>query len=124
MRRYKFGPGKMIRLGGIFWKKIGTKTRAGLNQRAVYLNSMTPNGVFVQVPLGVNKFQSSALRSLTTEFNDLDKTFQSSIKRALTQGSGMCVRTFCPFFVFSHSVVLRLHNFPSSARNNIWRRPQ
>ena len=108
-----------------FEKKIGPETWAGLNQRAVYLNSMTSVGVFVQVPVGVNDFQSSALRSLTAEFNDLTKISQSSLKQASTQGSATCVCTFGPGICFiSHSVVLRLRNFPSSARNNIWRRPQ
>ena len=75
MRRYKFRPGEMIRLSCIFWKKIGPEARACCNQRALYLNSMTPDGIFVQVPVGVNNFQSSALRSLTAVFNDLAMIF-------------------------------------------------
>ena len=96
MRRFRFRQGEISRLGGIFWRRSGPEARACWNEKAAYLNSLHPDGVFVRVPRGIKDFMTSALRSVTAELTELAKCFRSALLRAPSKGSNSCVRSFGP----------------------------
>ena len=106
MRRFRFRQGEISRLGGIFWRRSGPEARACWNERAAYLNSLHPDGVFVRVPRGIKYFMTSAVWYVTAELTELAKCFRSALLRAPSKGSNSCVRSFGP-----ERVIFRTQSF-------------
>ena len=53
-RVFKFKPGEMQKLAGIFWRRLGSVVKDEWKRRAVYLNSLVPVGVFSEIPARVS----------------------------------------------------------------------
>ena len=93
-RVFKFMPGEMQKLAGIFWRRIGSAVQDGWKRRAVYLNSLVPVGVFLEIPAGVSDFAAVALRSMTEELLNVRRLFRSAVMRRPKRGVNNLFRSF------------------------------
>ena len=93
-RMFKFLPGEMQKLAGIFWRGIGEGVKNGWKRRAAYLNSFVPVGVFSVIPARISDFTGVALWSLTEELLTVRRLFRSAVMRRPKRG----VKTLCRSF--------------------------
>ena len=91
---FKFMPGEMQKLAGIFWRRIRSAVQNGWKRRAVYLNSLVPVGVFSLIPAGISDFTGVALWSLTEELLTVWRLFRTAVMRRPKRGVNNLFRSF------------------------------
>ena len=93
---FKFKAGEKMKLASKHWRRIEDPKKNAWKDRATYLNFLTPSGVFVTSPSGIDEFESLALASLTAEVDVLRGLLRSVIRRKPRREVSLLFKKFGP----------------------------